>query len=101
MSQLFGERTAEEDRGAGGAGGGAWDLPRVVGKWVLKSSRGEAGGGWAEAGENVMGPYRHSRSVGLKGSDMPEGSRLESMPPAPAPPELLTGGSWMLGSSFI
>lgn len=74
-------------------------LPRLDGRWVLKSSRG-LGGGWV-GGKLIVGPYRHSKSVGLKGSDIP-GGRRESIPVIP--PAEDTGGScgnWIDGSSFI
>jgi len=42
--------------------------PRLVGRCVLKSRRGDIGGGWLGAAGNPRG-YLQSRSVGLKGSD--------------------------------
>lgn len=76
--------------------------PRLAGRWVLKSRRG-LGGGCAAGGKLIGGPYwaRQSKSVGLKGSDMPGGSR-ESIPVTP--PAAETGGScgsWIVGSNFI
>lgn len=76
----------------------------MLGKWVLQSSNG-LGGGWAVDAKG-MGAYRQSRSVGLKGSEMPEGNLLESMAElciAVAAAALTGGscGSCMLGSNFI
>ena len=72
-----------------------------MGRWVLKSKKG-LGGGWAVGEKVIAGPYRQSRSVGLKGSEIPGGMR-ESMPVMPLLAAETGGscGSWMFGSSFI
>lgn len=64
-------------------------LPKLAGKCVLKSSNG-LGGGCVVGGKFILGPYRQSKSVGLKGNDIPGGSR-ESIPVNPLAAE--TGGN--------
>lgn len=64
-------------------------LPRLDGRCVLKSSS-DPEDECEVGGKLIVGPYRHRRSVGLKGRDIPGGKR-ESIPVIPL--AAVTGGS--------